>query len=242
MRRKSIGTITAAAAIALMAAAPAHATVYQFAGDKGTLCSVDVGAAPQTGGGGVTLPQVGFSAVPECTYARPGTGSAGGGGATPPLPAQPAGGVYGAAAKKSCKKKRSARAKKRCKRRRKRGAKAAAAAAAGSSRAVVAVANPATMDGARLNLNLSLLGLPIFFGDKTITSLTLGYSCVLDEGAECADRGVLLPAVPLLAYNARFIARINPPGGESWVSRPPVCDTNGACTMDSEPVIPTVLG
>ena len=161
MRRSTgwSGVLTALLALCVIAA-PAQATRYQFTGDKGTNCTVDVTAVASTTIGVLSgTPRVGFGSNPVCHYAAPGAASnaRGGSGSQAPRPAS---------------------------RRRSRARQSARLAAARQKRkahprAVTPVVNvPALLDLAKLNL-LAPLGIKVP-GEETLASLGLGgYTCVL---------------------------------------------------------------
>jgi hypothetical protein len=219
-----VGVLTALLALCVIAA-PAQASRYEFKGDKGTACTVDVTANASTSIGALSgTPRVGFGSNPVCHYAS-ATGTTGTAGS----------GSLAARAAKACKaaKKKGKRAFQRCKRKKKRKL------AARSAPAVVSV--PALLDLAQLNL-LAPLGIKVP-GEETLASLGLGgYTCLLGIGANCSDIGQLEPAVPFLSYFSQFSIRMTPPPGEHWVSTPPGCTGAPAvsCVLTSSPVTPTL--
>jgi hypothetical protein len=216
-----VGVLTALLALCVIAA-PAQATRYQFTGDKGTSCTVDVTAnASQTVGVLSGTPRVGFGSNPVCHYAAAATSNAQGGAA-------------GARAAKACKPKSKSRAAKRKARRCKAKKRKA------QPRAVTPVV-PALLDLAKLNL-LAPLGIKIP-GAETLASLGLGgYTCLLGIGANCSDNGQLEPAIPFVGYSSQFSIRLAPPPGEHWVSVPAGCSGAPAvsCVLTSETVTPTL--
>jgi hypothetical protein len=230
--RRVIGMFGVCAALAWAAPASADnaaSNSFDFIGDKGTHCVVKVEAVASNAISAIELPQVGFSGDPSCTYAGASSGAGAPGALTP------ASSLSGAKAKKVCKRKGKAR-KRRCTRKGKRKRTAPRTSPPGSARA----ANPAALGTARLEL-IAPLGLPIFFGNKTLLSFALGYSCVLNEDASCSDEGLLLPAIPLLSYYSQFEFAITPPAGEAWVSVPSGCSGSPAqCTLHSPVVTPTL--
>jgi hypothetical protein len=222
--RRPVGTagvLTALLALCVIAA-PAQATQYQFTGDKGTSCTVDVTALASTTIGVLSgTPRVGFGSDPVCHYAAAAT---------------PAGGTAAAKAqaRKACKasKKKGKRAYRRCLKRKRKLA----------TRAVSTVVNvPALLDLAKLNL-LTPLGIKVP-GEETLASLGLGgYTCLLSIGANCSDKGQLEPAIPYLGYSSQFSMRLAPPPGEHWVSVPAGCSGAPAvsCVLTSSTVVPTL--
>ena len=221
--RRSIGVIGVSSALlaSIVIASPAQAATYQFAGDKGTTCSVQVGATASRVIGALSgTPRVGFSATPVCRYATvAGTAGSGTAGAK--------------AAAKACKKKKTKRARARCRAKKRKARPRAATAAVGA---------PALLDLAKLDL-LAPLGVQIP-GQETLASLGLGgYTCLLKLNANCSDSGQLEPAVPLVSYLAQFSMRLTPPPGEHWVSAPPACNAAAAltCLLKSEAVTPTLF-
>ena len=221
--RRSIGVIGVSTALlaSIVIAAPAQAATYQFKGDKGTSCTVQVGTnASHVIGALSGTPRVGFSATPTCHYATlSGTAGSGTAGAK--------------AAAKACKKKKTKRAKARCKAKKRKARPRAAAAAVGPS---------ALLDLAKLDL-LAPLGVQIP-GQETLASLGLGgYTCLLSLNANCSDSGQLEPAVPYASYLAQFSMRLTPPPGEHWVSAPPACSAAAVltCLLSSEAVTPTLF-
>jgi hypothetical protein len=218
-----VGVLAALLAFCVLAA-PAQATQYRFAGDKGTNCTVDVTAvASNTIGALSGAPRVGFGSNPVCSYAagasRPGTGSA------------------AVKAAKACKAKAKAlggkngkRKARRCKKRKRKVA----------TRSLPAVA-PALLDLAKLDL-LAPLGIKIP-GQETVASLGVGgYTCLLGTGANCSDIGQLEPAIPYVGYSSQFSMRLTPPPGEHWVSVPGACSGAPAvsCVLTSATVVPTL--
>jgi hypothetical protein len=225
--RRSVGTVgvlTALLALCVVAV-PAQATQYQFTGDKGTSCTVDVTARASTAIGVLSgTPRVGFGSNPVCHYAA---------SASP----GPAGGTAAAKAKakarKACKasKRKGKRAYRRCVKKQRKLA----------SRAVPTVVNvPALLDLAKLNL-LTPLGIKVP-GEETLASLGLGYTCLLGLGANCSDNGQLEPAIPYAGYSSQFSIRLAPPPGERWVSVPGGCSGAPAvsCVLTSPTVVPTL--
>jgi hypothetical protein len=207
------------AALTLAIAAPAHAVRYQFSGDKGTSCSVDVNAGASNSIGVLSsLPWVDFSSLPKCSYDARAGGAAAGNGA--------------GASKKACKKaRRKAGKRAACKRQKHH---------AGSRPASRAAAVPALLDHARLTLIGPLGG--ALAGQETLATLPLGgYSCLLGIGADCHDYGHLAPALPFVAYVAEFAIRLTAPPGERWVSTPPGCPAGATtqCVLRSGPAVPT---
>jgi hypothetical protein len=223
--RRSVGTagvLTALLALCVIAA-PAQATQYQFSGDKGTSCTVDVTAVASTTIGVLSgTPRVGFGSNPVCHYAA----SAASGPA--------AGGTAAAKARKACKatKKKGERAYRRCLKKQRKLA----------TRAVPTVVNvPALLDLAKLNL-LTPLGVKVP-GTETLASLGLGgYTCLLAVGAHCSDNGQLEPAIPYVGYSSQFSMRLTPPPGEHWVSVPAGCSGAPAvsCVLTSQTVVPVL--
>ena len=68
--RVSIWLMAAGAVASLAAAQLAEAAVYRFEGDRGTSCTVEVGAKASDSLGALSgPPQVGYSSVPVCSYA-----------------------------------------------------------------------------------------------------------------------------------------------------------------------------
>jgi hypothetical protein len=220
-----VGVLTALLALCVIAA-PAQATRYQFTGDKGTSCTVDVTAVASTTIGVLSgTPRVGFGSNPVCHYAAP-AGAA----------SKPQGGSAGAKAARACKAKAKSRAAKRKARRCKAKRRKAA------PRAVTPVVNvPALLDLARLNL-LAPLGIKVP-GEETLAALGLGgYTCLLGIGANCSDIGQLEPAIPLVSYFSQFSIRLAPPPGERWASVPAGCSGAPAvsCVLTSPTVSPTL--
>ncbi|MDX6616253.1 MAG: hypothetical protein QOD60_1344 [Solirubrobacterales bacterium] len=216
-----VGVLSALLALCVVAA-PAQATRYQFTGDKGTSCTVDVTANASTTIGVLSgTPRVGFGSNPVCHYAA---------SAAP----GPAGGTAAATARKACKasKKKGKRAYRSCvKKKRKLG-----------TRAVPTVVNvPALLDLAKLDL-LTPFGVKVP-GAETLASLGLGgYTCLLGIGANCSDIGQLEPAIPYLGYSSEFSIRLAPPPGEHWASAPAGCSGAPAvsCVLTSPTVVPTL--
>jgi hypothetical protein len=215
------GVLTALLALCVIAA-PAQATRYQFTGDKGTSCTVDVTAnASKTIGALSGAPRVGFGSNPVCFYAASTT-------------AGTAAAQAKAKARKACKasKKKGKRAYRRCLKKKRKLA----------TRAVPTVVNvPALLDHANLNL-LTPLGIKVP-GTETSASLGLGgYTCLLGVGAHCSDNGQLEPAIPYAGYSSQFSIRLAPPPGEHWVSVPTGCSGAPAvsCVLTSPTVVPTL--
>jgi hypothetical protein len=218
------GVLTALLALCVIAA-PAQATRYQFTGDKGTSCTVDVTAnASKTIGVLSGTPRVGFGSNPVCLYAASTPGPAGGTAAAQAK----------AKARRACKasKKKGKRAYRRCLKKKRKLA----------TRAVPTVVNvPALLDHANLNL-LTPLGIKVP-GTETVASVGLGgYTCLLSVGAHCSDNGQLEPAVPYAGYSSQFSIRLAPPPGEHWVSVPTGCSGAPAvsCVLTSPTVVPTL--
>jgi hypothetical protein len=212
--------LTALLALCVIAA-PAQATRYQFTGDKGTSCTVDVTANASTTIGVLSgTPRVGFGSNPVCHYAALGASNAQG----------------GSAGAKACKPKAKSRAAKR-KARRCRAKQRKA-----HPRAVAPIVNaPALLDLAKLNL-LGPLGVKVP-GEETVASLGLGgYTCLLGIGANCSDIGQLEPAILFAGYFSQFSIRLAPPPGERWVSVPAGCSGAPAvsCVLTSQTVTPTL--
>jgi hypothetical protein len=217
-----VGVLTALLALCVIVA-PAQATRYQFSGDKGTSCSVDVTANASTTIGVLSgTPRVGFGSNPVCQYAAAAASKGQGGSA-------------GAKAAKACKPKAKSRAAKRKARRCKAKRKA-------HPRAVTRVVSvPALLDLAKLNL-LAPLGIKVP-GEETLASLGVGgYTCLLGVGANCSDIGQLEPAIPFVGYSSQFSIRLAPPPGEHWVSVPAGCSGAPAvsCVLTSPTVVPTL--
>jgi hypothetical protein len=222
--RKSVGTagvLTALLALCMIAA-PAQATLYQFTGDEGTSCTVDVTAVASTTIGALSgAPRVGFGSNPVCHYAAAAT-------------AGTAAATAGAKARMACKasKKKGRRAYRRCLKRKRKLA----------TRALPTVVSaPALLDLAKLNL-LTPLGIKVP-GEQTLASLGLGgYTCLLGVGANCSDNGQLEPAIPYLGYSSQFSMGLAPPPGEHWVSVPAACSGAPAvsCVLTSSTVVPTL--
>ena len=224
MRKLTIG----AAFLAAMAlgVGSAGATKYEFKGDQGTRCVIEVGADASRTLQVLQAPRVGFSANPACTYpARSERDSAKG--------------KAGAKAKrKSCRKpKRAAKpgSKKRgCKKKKKQGMPRTAYAAA-------AAPSPVTLRQAQLFLLGAGTVLP---GDQTLATLGVGgYTCSVLPVSTCADQGNLSPATPEAPYQARYEVTVAPPPGERWVTVPGGCSAAAApsCTLLSPSVVPMVL-
>jgi hypothetical protein len=214
--------VAVAAAAAAIAAAPASAALHNFEGDRGTSCTVEVGAKASDSLGALSgPPQVGYSAVPQCTYAAG------------------AGGPKGAKGKrKGCRKgKRAGKGKRRCKKARRR-----SVAYATPARAVAPeLPRLAVLDHARLEL-LGPSGEVTSVAGRTMAAPPIGYSCALSVGTPCSDSGRLVPALPGVSYVAEFGLRLAPPPGESWVSRPAGC-TDGlvaTCALRSGAVSPQI--
>lgn len=222
--RVSVYVMAAAAFASLAAAQLADAAVYRFEGDRGTSCTVEVGAKASDSLGGLSgPPQVGYSSVPVCSYPpRAGAGNT-------------------AKQKRACRKAKKRGAKKRrgCKRPKRRAGADRHAAVAGDGRAA-AVSAPALLDQAQLLL-LGPLGEVSSAGEQTMAAAGVGYSCTLTLGAGCSDSGRLLPAIPGVTYVAQFSLHLSPPGGERWTQRPAAACSEGtvaACTLRSAPVSP----
>ena len=224
--RVSFWVMAAAAVASLAVVQLAEAAVYRFEGDRGTGCTVEVGAKASDSLGGLSgPPQVGYSSVSACSY--PPKGGAGN-------PAKP---------KRAChkgKKKRGAKKRRGCKRPKKKvGTRRDAVKGAGSGTAA-AVSAPALLEQARLML-LDPLGGAASTGERTMASAGLGFSCALTLGAGCSDSGRLLPAVPGVTYVAEFSLRLEPPPGEHWTQRPAAGCSQGAvavCALRAAPVSP----
>lgn len=228
--RVGVAVLAAFALAFAVSAAPAQATVFGFAGDKGTTCAVDVNAVATDGINGLQLPHIGFSAEPECAYPGATSNPSQSGGAGAGTPASALSGVQA-----KCKKKKG-KARKRCKR------KLRKAAGAGSARAAARVANPVGLDQG----NLRLVGpLGIFLpGDKSLLAIVNGgFACTVDIGQDCGDGGNLTPAIPLLPFYANFAVRLTAPAGENWTSVPAGCSGGHAatCVLNSEPVTVNLL-
>ncbi len=221
--RVSIWLMAAGAVASLAAAQLAEAAVYRFEGDRGTSCTVEVGAKASDSLGALSgPPQVGYSSVPVCSYApRAGAGNT-------------------AKQKRACRKAKKRGQKRRgCKRPKRRAGTGSHAAAAGSGRAA-AVSAPALLDQARLLL-LGPSGEVTSTGEQTMAAAGVGYSCALSLGAGCSDSGRLLPAIPGVTYVAEFSLRLAPPPGERWTQRPAAVCSQGTvaeCALRAPPVSP----
>jgi hypothetical protein len=222
---RTAGVLTALLALCAVAA-PAQATQYQFTGEKGTSCTVDVTAVASTTIGVLSgTPRVGFGSNPVCHYAAAATPGPTGGTAAAKAEAK---------ARKACKasKKKGKRAYRRCLKRKRKLA----------TRALPTVVTaPALLDLAKLNL-LTPLGIKVP-GEETLASLGLGgYTCLLGIGANCSDNGQLEPAIPYVGYSSQFSMRLAPPPGEHWVSVPAGCSGAPAvsCVLTSPTVVPTL--
>jgi hypothetical protein len=219
MRAKETVVVSAVAGAALLMASPASAEFspvpnrYTFTGGKGTICVVDVGARASRLGGLHAVPQVGFSAVPQCTYPAATTT------ARPP-----------AKRRRRCARKQRGEAaaagkRRRCRRPGRRRARAGAAIAGAS---VAAPSLPATIPLADLSL----------VGPGGAVANVAPYSCTVKAGANCASTGHLEPAAILTQYFASYALRLAPPPGESWTTVPAGCSGGAvpSCTLTSEPV------
>ncbi len=222
--RVSIWLMAAGAVASLAAAQLAEAAVYRFEGDRGTSCTVEVGAKASDSLGALSgPPQVGYSSVPVCSYPpRAGAGNT-------------------AKKKRACRKAKKRGGKKRrgCKRAKRRAGPDRLAAVAGDGRAAAASV-PALLDQARLLL-LGPLGEISSAGEQTMAAAGMGYSCILSLGAACSDSGRLLPAIPGVTYVAEFSLQLAPPPGELWAKRPAAVCSQGTvaeCTLRAPPVSP----
>jgi hypothetical protein len=218
-----VGTLAVAiAALTAIPASSAGATFHSFQGDRGTSCQIEVGAFASDSLGALSgPPQVGYSAVPTCQYPKAAKGNAS------------AKGRRKACRKKKASGKRGKRGKRRCGKRKKR---------AGARRfAQLAVTTPPLVDlvDARLEL-LSASGAVTSVGTQTMQAPSLGYSCTVVGGTGCADSGRLMPAIPGASYTPEFTVRVEPPAGESWISRPAGCSAGPvpACALRSGAVSP----
>jgi hypothetical protein len=227
--RVSVFVMAAAAAACLAVAQMADAAVYRFEGDRGTVCTVEVGAKASDSLGALSgPPQVGYSSVQTCSYAsKPGAANS-------------------TKRKRACrkaKKKQGAKgaAKKRrgCKRAKRPDGSPRGGAPATAGRGVSV---PALLDQARLEL-LGPLGNVTSVGEQTMAAPVIGYACSLALGAVCSDSGRLLPAVPGATYAPQFSLRLTPPPGEAWVKRPAASCSAGAvvqCVLGAAPVTPQI--
>jgi hypothetical protein len=219
-RTVKVGMLAVAiAAAAAVTASPAGAAFHSFKGDRGTTCQIEVGAFASDSLGALSgPPHVGYSAVPTCQYPKAkGNDPAKGG------------------RKKACRKPKAAgkRGKKRCGKRKKRpGARSVAVRAAPSPLA------PVDLIAARLEL-LGPLGVTSV-GQQTMQAPALGYSCTVGVGTACGDTGRLMPAIPGATYTPEFKVRVEPPAGETWISRPPGCSSAPVpeCVLRSGSVVP----
>lgn len=220
------GTIAAVFLVAMLGASNAEAAKFEFRGDRGTACVVEVGADASKSLQFLQTPRVGFSANPVCTYAARSEDATAG----------DAKAKTGTCKKKKAKSRPKAGAKKRgCKKKKKRGKHRAATFAA-------AAPQTATIQQAQLYLLGAGTALP---GDQTLASLGVGgYTCsVLPAVSTCADQGNLTPATPEVPYQARYQFTVVPPPGEHWVTVPAGCTGAAApaCTLLSPSVVPMVL-
>jgi hypothetical protein len=220
--RVSVFVMAAAAVGSLAAAQLADAATYRFEGDRGTVCTVEVGAKASDSLGGLSgPPQVGYSSVPTCSYAtKPGAAD-------------------------------SAKRKRACRKAKKKGGKSAAKRRRGCKRKKrpgrdtgrkAAVAAPALLDHARLEL-LGPLGNVTSVGEQTMAAPVMGYACALTLGAVCSDSGRLLPAIPGATYAPQFSLQLAPPPGETWIKRPAAGCSAGdvvQCVLGAAPVTPQV--
>jgi hypothetical protein len=223
VRRPKVGVLIPLVALGLVAAAPARADRYEFVGDKGTDCTVDVTAdASHVVGALSGVWRVGFASDPACVYRESAAGGSQAG----------SGGPRWARACKSKRAKRHSRKRIRgCKSKRKHR----------RARSTTTRQSSVTfLDLANLDLIGPLVTVP---GEETLASAGLGgYTCLLDAGANCSDSGQLEPAIPGLSYHAQFSIRLTPPAGETWVSRPAGCSAGLAaqCVLISASVSPTL--
>lgn len=225
MRKGTIVALTGA--VLLLGTGTAEASRFEFRGDRGTRCTVEVGAAASHGINLLQLPRVGFTADPVCAY-PPGSAAANAG----------KGGAPAAKKKKSCSKRAKAKQKKKGKKKGgKRGCK-------GKKRRDYALTTGVTATIQHAQLFLLGAGGAVA-GQQTLANLGVGgYACsVLSVVSSCSDQGSLSPAVPQSPYQARYEFTVAPPLGERWAAVPAGCTgaSSATCSLFSPNVIPLVL-